>query len=139
MRATFRSVGFFVVLLLAGVSFALAQDKAAPKSEPKQPATNHFNEPLNGAGELPKGEDGQPLNLNFEDGTLRDWTATGQAFDQQPVKGEIDKNRPFGEGKKADHTGQYWIGTFERLLDKPKGTLTSKAFTVTQPWPPIRL
>jgi putative membrane-bound dehydrogenase-like protein len=134
MRATFRSVGFFVVLLLAGVSFALAQDKAAPKSEPKQPATNHFNEPLNGAGELPKGEDGQPLNLNFEDGTLRDWTATGQAFDQQPVKGEIDKNRPFGEGKKADHTGQYWIGTFERLLDKPKGTLTSKAFTVTQPW-----
>ena len=33
--------------------------------------------------------------------------------------GEIDPKRPYGEGKKADHTGQYWIGTFEKLLDKP--------------------
>ncbi len=99
-----------------------------------QSKTNPFNEPLNNPGELAKGEDGQPLNLDFEDGTLKGWTATGQAFEGQPIKGEIDPKRPFGEGKKADHTGQYWIGTFEKLLDKPKGTLTSAPFKVTQPF-----
>lgn len=99
-----------------------------------QPKSNPFNEPLNSPGELPKGADGQPLNTNFEDGTLKDWTATGQAFEGQPIKGEIDQKRIYGEGKKADHTGQYWIGGFEKLFDKPKGTLTSAPFKVTQPW-----
>src|SRR5258708_204108 len=33
------------------------------------------------------GADGKPLNLGFEDGSLRDWTATGDAFTGQPVKG----------------------------------------------------
>ncbi len=123
---------YSVSRISAVVAIALAfQFSLAAGQEPK---TNPFNEPTNGAGEIPKGDDGAPLNLNFEEGTLKDWTATGKAFEGQPVKGEIDPQRPYGEGKKADHTGQFWIGTFERLWDLPKGTLTSKPFKVTQPF-----
>ena len=121
MQLSRLSCGLLIFVVLAGPSFA-------------QPKPNLRNEPLTGPGELPKGDDGQPLNTNFEDGTLTDWTATGQAFEGQPIKGEIDQKRIYGEGKKADHTGQYWIGGFEKLHDKPKGTLTSKPFKVTQPW-----
>ena len=97
-------------------------------------AADTTNEPTSGPGIVPVGEDGKPLNLNFESGDLKDWTATGTAFDQQPIKGPIDKNRPFGDGKKSLHTGEFWIGGYEKLLDPPVGTLTSKAFKVTQPW-----
>src|SRR5689334_19517342 len=76
----------------------------------------------------PLGADGQPLNLNFEAGSLKDWTATGAAFDKQPVKGPIDKKRPFGEDKVSNHQGDFWIGGFEILRDDPKGTLTSAPF-----------
>ena len=85
-------------------------------------------------GIRPLGADGQPLNLNFETGTLKDWTATGEAFAKQPVKGPIDKNRPFGADKFSNHQGDFWIGGFEILRDDPKGTLTSAPFKVTQPW-----
>jgi len=78
--------------------------------------------------------DGRVLNLGFEDGTLRDWTAVGEAWAKQPVKGEIDQARPFGKGKTANRKGEYWIGGYEILRDEPKGALTSVAFTVTQPW-----
>jgi putative membrane-bound dehydrogenase-like protein len=80
------------------------------------------------------GTDGKPLNLGFEDGTLRDWTTTGEAFAKQPVKGPIDPKRPYGAGKVSNHQGDYWIGGFEILRDDPKGTLTSVPFKVTQPW-----
>jgi putative membrane-bound dehydrogenase-like protein len=80
------------------------------------------------------GADGRVLNLGFEDGTLRDWTATGEAFAKQPVKGEIDQNRPFGKGKVSNHKGEFWIGGFEILRDDPKGMLTSVAFKAAQPW-----
>jgi len=46
---------------------------------------------LHGAGAdgiKPVGKDGRPLNLDFEDGTLKDWTAAGNAFDKQPVHGD---------------------------------------------------
>src|SRR4029078_6248335 len=39
-------------------------------------------------GIAPTGKDGQPLNLGFEAGTLKDWTANGKAFDGQPIKGD---------------------------------------------------
>src|SRR5262245_18503870 len=35
---------------------------------------------------------------------------------------------------KSQHQGQYWVGGYERLGDKPQGTLTSAAFKVTHPW-----
>ena len=77
---------------------------------------------------------GRVLNLGFEDGTLRDWTAAGEAFQKQPVKGEIDQNRQYGKGHVSKRQGDYWIGGYEVLQDKPKGTLTSVEFKVTQPW-----
>jgi len=82
----------------------------------------------------PTGSDGKPLNLGFEDGTLKDWAATGEAFQGQPVKGPIDPKRPFGGGKFSNHQGDYWIGGYEILRDAPKGTLTSAPFKAAQPW-----
>ena len=83
-------------------------------------------------GVRPVGTDGQPLNLNFETGTLKDWTATGSAFDGQPIKG--DTVSPRRGDSKSNHEGQYWIGGFEKHGDKPTGTLTSAPFKVTHAW-----
>ena len=83
-------------------------------------------------GVLPVGADGKPLNLDFETGTLKDWTATGTAFDDQPIKGDtVAKRRP---DSRSRHQGNYWIGGYEIHEDKPKGTLTSATFKVTHPW-----
>ncbi|MDB6121449.1 MAG: putative rane-bound dehydrogenase [Pedosphaera sp.] len=83
-------------------------------------------------GITPLGKDGHPLNLGFETGTLKDWTATGKAFDQQPVKGDTISSRR-GD-MKSGHQGEYWIGTFEMGGDALQGTLTSASFKVTHPW-----
>src|SRR5438105_9101565 len=83
-------------------------------------------------GVRPVGSDGKPLNLDFETGDLRDWTATGDAFAGQPIKG--DTVAPRRGDMKSEHQGQYWIGTYERAGDKPQGTLTSAPFKVTHPW-----
>ena len=83
-------------------------------------------------GVLPLGSDGKPLNLDFETGTLKDWTLEGEAFKGQPIKG--DTVFPRRNDNKSEHQGQYWIGGFEKLGDKPQGTLTSVPFKVTHPW-----
>src|SRR5580700_2556897 len=86
----------------------------------------------NDIGVLPLGSDGKPLNLDFETGTLKDWTAEGDAFRDQPIKGDTVFARR--NDMHSRHQGQYWIGSFERLGDKPQGTLTSVSFKVTHPW-----
>ena len=53
----------------------------APAQPPAQPNANDV-------GVLPVGADGKPLNLDFETGTLKDWTAEGDAFEGQPIKGD---------------------------------------------------
>ena len=84
------------------------------------------------AGIVPVGADGLPLNLGFEAGTLKDWTADGPAFRDQPIKGDtVTPRRP---GMKSNHDGQFWVGSYERAGDKPQGTLTSAEFRVTHPW-----
>src|SRR5712691_10060730 len=83
-------------------------------------------------GVLPTGADGKPLNFDFETGTLKDWTAEGDAFVGQPIKG--DTVFPRRNDMKSQHQGQYWIGTYEHAGDKPQGTLTSVPFKVTHPW-----
>jgi len=99
-------------------AFAAEPEKAPPKTPPE--------------GVLPVGADGKPLNLDFETGTLKDWTAEGDAFKGQPIKGDtIAKRR---KDMKSEHQGDYWIGTYERDGDKPQGTLTSVSFKVTHPW-----
>src|SRR5262245_25647020 len=83
-------------------------------------------------GIAPVDADGKPLNLDFETGTLKDWTVTGAAFENQPIKGDtVSKRR--GD-MKSDHKGEYWIGGFEKGGDEPKGTLVSAPFKVTHPW-----
>lgn len=88
--------------------------------------------PPTDSGVLPLGADGKPLNLDFEDGTLKDWTAEGEAFRDQPIRGDTIAPRRFP--MKSRHQGQYWIGGYERFQDVPTGTLTSVPFKVTHPW-----
>jgi putative membrane-bound dehydrogenase-like protein len=83
-------------------------------------------------GILPLGKDGKPLNLDFETGTLKDWTLEGKAFVGQPIQGDmVAARRP---DMKSNHQGKYWIGGFELKMDPPQGTLTSVPFEVTHPW-----
>src|SRR5437879_3945712 len=83
-------------------------------------------------GVLPRGADDKPLNLDFETGDLRDWTAEGDAFAGQPIKGDTVVKRR--NDMNSEHQGNYWIGGYEREGDKPQGTLTSAPFKVTHPW-----
>jgi hypothetical protein len=79
------------------------------------------------------GDDGKPLNFDFETGTLANWTAGGTAFTGPPSKGDAVNARR--EDMSSGHHGEFWIGSYEAQgSDKPTGTLTSDAFTVTQPW-----
>ena len=98
------------------------------------PVFAQVNEPTNGPGIIPKSADGRELNLNFETGDLTDWNTTGTAWEQQPYKGAIDPERPYGKGRKSQHTGEFWLGGYEFLRDAPKGALTSVPFKVTHNW-----
>ena len=83
-------------------------------------------------GIKPVGANGKVLNLDFETGTLRDWTATGSAFEKQPIHGDtVAKRRA---DMKSSHQGDYWIGTFENSGDEAQGTLTSSPFAVAHPY-----
>jgi putative membrane-bound dehydrogenase-like protein len=108
-----------VALVLLAALLTFGKEPPNPPKEPKE-------------GVLPLGADGKPLNLDFETGTLKDWTAEGEAFKNQPIKG--DTVFPRRSDMKSQHQGQYWIGTYEGQGDKPQGTLTSVAFKVTHPW-----
>ena len=88
--------------------------------------------PLQESGVRPKGLDGHVLNLDFEAGDLRDWTATGKAFAGQPIEGDLVAKRR--ADMRSRHQGKFWIGGFERFQDPPTGTLTSAPFVVTHPW-----
>ena len=80
---------------------------------------------------------------DFEDGTLRGWTATGTAFAHQPTFGNnIVSRRP---GESVGQQGNYWIGTYENHPrpfppagqvqgDEPQGTLVSQPFTLSDRW-----
>ncbi len=85
----------------------------------------------------PIGADGRPLNLDFEAGTLKDWTAEGDAFRDQPIKGDTVFERR-GDMRSA-HQGAYWIGGYEKAGDRAQGTLTSAPFKVTHPWASFRV
>ncbi len=76
---------------------------------------------------------GRVLNFDFEAGTLADWTAEGDAWAGQPVKGDTVTERKPGEASR--HAGEWWIGTYEpRRSDAGTGTLTSAPFVVNHPW-----
>ncbi|MBN2428501.1 MAG: PASTA domain-containing protein [Deltaproteobacteria bacterium] len=82
------------------------------------------------------------FTLDFEEGNLRGWTVSGQAFDNQPTLDDNPTAR--GRGQSARQEGRYWIGTYENFQGKrgqkagtvqgdgPIGALTSKRFTIPQ-------
>jgi len=83
-------------------------------------------------GVRPTDANGRALNLDFETGDLRDWTAAGPAFGGQPVEGDAVAARR--SDMKSGHAGKFWIGTFERAGDAPQGMLTSVPFRVSRPF-----
>ncbi|TWT89444.1 PVC-type heme-binding CxxCH protein [Stieleria varia] len=83
-------------------------------------------------GEFPKSSDGRVLNFGFENGTLDDWTADGDLFAGQPIKGDtVNKRR---SDMKSNHAGDYWIGGYELFGDERTGVLTSAPFIASQPY-----
>ena len=79
-------------------------------------------------GELPL-SNGRPLNLDFEAGSLADWTATGDAFEL--VTGDIAGETP--AQRKTGYAGSYWVSSAPGGSAR-KGTLTSAPFRVTHPY-----
>ena len=84
----------------------------------------------------------KPANftIDFEEGRLRGWITSGEAFENQPTYGDnIAARNP---GEKANHQGNYWIGGKENYQRKtgqnpgdeqgnyPRGTLKSPKFRV---------
>jgi putative membrane-bound dehydrogenase-like protein len=123
MRRSSLPASFVLILLACAASARAADGDAASPPAP---------------GQLPRGLDGRPLNLDFEKGTLEHWVAAGDAFARQPVRGDTVTAR--GRGMKSGHAGQFWVGGFEVALDDaPQGTLTSAPFKVTAPWGSFRI
>lgn len=83
------------------------------------------------AGQLAM-KDGQPLNLNFETGTLKDWTAKGDAF-TNPLLSE-DPSPVHEKDMKIGFDGKYFLSSGGNKNYKATGTLTSAPFKVTQPF-----
>ena len=72
---------------------------------------------------------GREVALDFESGTLENWTPTGDAF--EVVKGDV---AAAGSGPRRDgYVGSYWVSSGLRGGGR-KGTLTSAPFTVNHPY-----
>jgi putative membrane-bound dehydrogenase-like protein len=121
----------------------LRRDGSGLKIQTPEPPAKGAAAPVNVSpnakrdGIIPTGKDGRPLNLNFESGSLKDWTATGNAFNKQPIKGDTVAKRLANTTRtdRSQHEGEYWLGGYElNLGDKPTGTLSSAPFQVTHPW-----
>ena len=82
--------------------------------------------------DVPAMQNGRPLNLGFEAGTLEDWTVEGDAFGDEPVEGDALLERT-GETR-SRHNGTFWASSGETNGHRATGTLTSAPFTVTQPY-----
>lgn len=95
-------------------------------------ATSFLSKAVDRPGLPAVGNEGKALNLGFEDGTLKDWKADGSAFDRQPMRGNTVTTRR--ADMESGHSGDYWVGTYERGGDELQGTLTSVPFKVTQPF-----
>lgn len=98
-----------------------------PLFEPKAPTKIVNRRP----GIPAKNAQGRELNLGFESGDLRDWTVIGDAFEDQPVRGDSTARRGLDS---SDHVGEFWIGGYEIHGDGRVGELISADFEVTHPW-----
>jgi putative membrane-bound dehydrogenase-like protein len=77
-------------------------------------------------------KDGRPLNLNFETGTLQDWTMEGEAF-KNPIFSQ-NTSAVYEEDKTVGAEGKYFLSSGGTLHHDLKGTLTSTSFTITEPY-----
>lgn len=75
---------------------------------------------------------GKELNLNFEKGTLQDWTATGDAFTDALIS--ADPSPVHEKDVKLGIVGKYFLTSGGTKYYKKTGTLTSEPFPVTQPF-----
>ena len=85
----------------------------------------------------------KPLRLDFESGDLSFWTAEGEAFANQPLRGDrlkASRVRPglvplggdYWDGPyPVGHRGEYWISTENHLT----GTLISDEFVINENYP----
>ena len=78
---------------------------------------------------VPAQANGRALNLDFENGTLDDWTVTGDAF--ALVKGDVVPGQ--GPDKRGGKASAYWVSS-NTGGGARKGTLTSVPFRVSQPY-----
>lgn len=78
---------------------------------------------------VPPMGNGRGLNLDFESGTLENWTATGDAF--EVVKGDVAAS--LGAPKRDGYAGSFWVSSGLRGGSR-KGTLSSVPFQVTHPY-----
>lgn len=83
------------------------------------------------AGQLPM-KDGRVLNLDFETGSLQDWTAEGEAFSAPLIAG--DSSPVHDAGMHLGQTGKYFATSGGTKHHEATGTLTSVPFEVTQPF-----
>ena len=83
------------------------------------------------AGILPK-KNGKPLNLNFETGTLQDWSIEGNAF-KNPIFNQ-DPSPVHAADMAIGFTGKYFVSSGGTVNAKETGTLTSVPFKVTHPY-----
>jgi len=88
------------------------------------------------AGQLPT-KDGQPLNLDFETGTLQNWKATGDAF-TNPLFTE-DPSPVHEKDMRIGFAGKYFLSSGGTTNYKLTGTLTSVPFKVSQPFAAFRV
>ena len=78
---------------------------------------------------LPASKDDRALNLDFEKGSLDDWTPTGDAFTL--VKGEPPPGPP--AERRSGWSGTFWISSGMSGSAR-KGTLSSTPFRVSHPY-----
>ncbi|QRR01633.1 PVC-type heme-binding CxxCH protein [Dyadobacter sandarakinus] len=88
------------------------------------------------AGQLPL-KNGKPLNLNFETGTLQDWTVTGEAFANAIVS--QDPSPVHEKDMHIGFEGTHFISSGGSLNARLTGTLTSASFKVSQPFAAFRV
>lgn len=82
-------------------------------------------------GVLPK-KNGTVLNLNFETGSLQDWTATGDAFINPLIN--QDPSPVHDDEARISFEGSYFLSSGGTKNHGSTGTLTSTSFKVTHPY-----
>src|SRR5690606_15151767 len=76
--------------------------------------------------------DGEPVNVDFEDGTLEGWRAEGDAFAGSAVRSADNAQGVTG------FEGSRWVSSGDTITYLARGTLVSEPFTVTEPFVSFR-